>query len=221
MTQDRDDLKLPPEAFLAGYVDDELTSAERRAVEAWLARDEHAAALVEAQREFIQFWPSVPVPEPSPFTWARTLTGITAGLALANMAGTAAVQSAVKRPAPRPRWVRAALRWTGAAAAVLFLLVLNPLASHAPAPGPAVEPFPVATADDVDIVTLHAADADRLVVGNLPVREPLDLAAPGDVVVVSIQPDVDGMLPDLRLQAASPSPMIVAPLGPGNANPAP
>jgi anti-sigma factor RsiW len=219
MTRDHDNLPPAPEALLAGYVDGELTAAERAAVEARLAHDPAAAAEVEAQRQVLRLWPTVPPPEPSPLTWVRTLTGITAGLAVAATVPTAAVR-AVKLSVRRPVWFRAALRWTGAAAAVLFVLVLNPMASHEPAPVPSAEPFPVATPDDVDIVTLNAADADRLVVGNVPVRGPLDLAAPGDVVVVSIQPDVDGMLPYLRIHAESPSPMIVAPLDPAD-NPAP
>ncbi len=213
MTRDRDNLPPAPEALLAGYVDGELTAAERAAVETRLARDPAAAAEVEGQRALLRLWPTVPPPEPSPFLWARTLTGITAGLAVAGAVPTAVVR-AVKLPARRPAWFRAALRWTGAAAAVLLVLVLNPMAPHEPAPVPAAEPFPVATSEDVDIVTLNAADADRLVVGNVPVRGPLDLAAPGDVVVVSIQPDVDGMLPYLRIHAENPSPMIVAPLDP-------
>ncbi len=224
MIRDHDDRKLPPEALLAGYVDDELTAEERRAVAAWLDRDPEAAAEAEGQRELLRLWSAVAPPEPGAFTWARTLTGITAGLALAGAAGAPAVVRAAKLPVRRPAWVRAAVRWTGAAAAVLLVLVLNPMALHGPpTPVPTAEPYPVATSDEVDIVTLNAADADRLVVGNVPVRGPLDLAAPGDVVVVSIQPDVDGMLPDLRVHAENPSPMIVAPLGSGNGadNPSP
>jgi anti-sigma factor RsiW len=209
-------MKLPPEALLAGYVDGELTATERSAVEAWLQRDPGAAAELEAQRDLLRLWPTIPPPEPSPFTWARALTGITAGLALAGAAVSPVVVRAAKSPARRPGWVRAGLRWTGAAAAVLLVLVLNPMASQGPAPAPPAKPYPVVTADDVDIVTLNAVDADRLVVGNVPVRGPLDLAAPGDVVVLSIQPDVDGMLPSLHVHTENPSPMIVAPLGGGS-----
>lgn len=205
MIPDRQNADRLRDELLAAFVDGELTATERLDVEAWLARDAAAAALVEGQREVCQLSQTSQPPEPTAASWARTLAAIEAALSLAA-AGPSLDMRPLGHPALRPAWRTAVLRWAGGAAAVFLVLFLNPLA-------PQPEPFPVTATEDVDILTLHAADADRLVVGDLPLRDPLNLAIPGDVVVVSAKPDVDGMVPYLRINADNPAPMVVVPLG--------
>jgi hypothetical protein len=70
----------------------------------------------------------------------------------------------------------------------------------------------VVSADDVEIVSLRAADRVTLVVGVPPVTEPLVLASLGDVELDGVEPDADGMVPDVHMGEGSVTPMIVAPL---------
>ena len=72
----------------------------------------------------------------------------------------------------------------------------------------------VVSPDDVEIVSLHAADRATLVVGVMPVTEPLVLASVGDVEVEGVEPAADGMLPSIHMDERSTTPMIVAPLDP-------
>src|SRR5207248_8357618 len=103
-----------------------------------------------------------------------------------------------------------------AAAACLFV-VLWPRGHRPPQEPPAAEPLAVVSSDDVEIVSLRAADRDTLVVGIPPVTGPLVLAAVGDVELQGIEPDADGMIPDFHMDERSVTPMIVAPLDPAPA----
>lgn len=94
---------------------------------------------------------------------------------------TASVGGALRRPV----WMIAGL---SAAAALMGLLLAKslwtvpPLA--APQPQAVVEPFPVADADDVRIVSMDARDAASLVVGELPVAGVVEFAQPEDIRVI-------------------------------------
>ncbi len=78
-----------------------------------------------------------------------------------------------------------------------------------------VEPaFPVLLADEVDIMTIQAIDTTALVVGVPPVHEPLVLAAASEITLDRVEPDVDGMMPDMRWFDGSSPPMIAVPLAP-------
>jgi hypothetical protein len=97
----------------------------------------------------------------------------------------------------------------GAAAALFLGLTLNLLPE---------EPFPVASAEDVDIISVEAADAGTLVIGEPPLKEPLVWASAGDVTLERVEPDWDGMVPEVRMPSEGPDPpMIVAPLEGGPA----
>jgi len=76
----------------------------------------------------------------------------------------------------------------------------------------ASEPLAVVSPDDVEIVSLRAADRDTLVVGVPPVTGPLVWASLGDVELEGIEPDADGMVHDFHMDERSATPMIVAPL---------
>ena len=70
----------------------------------------------------------------------------------------------------------------------------------------------VVSPEDVEIVSLHAADRATLVVGVPPVTGPLVLASVGDVELEGVEPDTDGMVPSIHMDERSLTPMIVAPL---------
>ena len=102
-------------------------------------------------------------------------------------------------------------------AASLLLVLLSP---RGPGPAerlPAGEPLTVVSPDEVEIVSLRAADLDTLVVGVPPVTGPLLLASSGDVRLEGVKPDADGMVPDFHMDERSVTPMIVAPLDPAPA----
>jgi len=75
-----------------------------------------------------------------------------------------------------------------------------------------MDKFPVATAEEVVIRRVEGADTSLLVVGQLPVNGPLELAAPGEVHVFHVRPDrPDQMMPTVLEKGPSP-PMIWAKL---------
>jgi hypothetical protein len=179
------------------YVDGEFDAQTRLEIEDWLANHPAAAADVEAQRRLVEMVEATRPAEPDEAAWAQTLASIETGLAAA----------------PPTKWSawRSLTRWLSAAAAVLLFLVMDrtpPDQSGLPA----LEPLQVMSAEDVEILSVHAADEKTLVVGLPPVQEPLDLAGSGDVLVKDIRPDKDGMVPYVHHQAGGAAPMIVAPL---------
>ena len=108
-----------------------------------------------------------------------------------------------------------------AGAAAMWLIV----AGHAPPVIPiekqlaeeesGAEPaLPVLLADEIDIMTMQATDTAALVVGLPPVHEPLVLAAASDITLDRVEPDVDGMMPDMRWFDGNSYPMIAPPLTP-------
>jgi hypothetical protein len=70
------------------------------------------------------------------------------------------------------------------------------------------EPFPVASAEDVTIISMDAHDMGALVVGQPPVQEgPLEMASRNDVKVLHVEPaGPDG--PVARLVQGDEIPMI-------------
>jgi anti-sigma factor RsiW len=182
-----------PEA-LAAYVDGELPPAERAAVEAWLAGHPEAAAEVAALRRLSRLWEAAAPPEPSAPQWAALLAHIESALPAA----------AARRPLPWRRLVGGLAAGLAAAAVVLAVVLRDRPAEVVPPP--AIEPLPVVTADDVEIIRIDARDAGALVVGEPPLREALALLGPGEVIVDQVKSDVQGM--DPHFQQSGP-PMII------------
>lgn len=71
------------------------------------------------------------------------------------------------------------------------------------------EPFPVATAAEIEILSVNGADTHTLVVGNPPVEGALELLGPGDVTLFSVEAAPDEMVPEIRFHGPN-SPMIWA-----------
>jgi anti-sigma factor RsiW len=196
----------PSPEELAAYYDGELTAADRRRVEDWLADHPEAAAELRRLRRLEALWQAAAPAEPTSSAWAGVLRGIEQGVSPVRGA----------RPSARaPR--RAGLALVAAASAAVVLLALALGGRHPPAPlPPPQEPFPVASDADVEIVSVDADGAAAVLVGGLPLRHPIVLMAPGDVALRSVERDRDGQFPDVRLQADSDlSPMILGPVAAG------
>jgi anti-sigma factor RsiW len=185
---------------LAAYADGELAPAASAEVEAWLAEHPDAAAEVEAVRGLSRLWQAAPPPEPSAAQWADVLGRIEARLP--------APETLRPRRRRRLAGVVTGLAAAAAAAAILFAVRLPRPTEEVVLPPPPVEPLPVVTADDVEIISISAADARALVVGEPPVREELALLAPGEVTVDQVKSEVHGMNPYFQGDGST-APMIL------------
>jgi hypothetical protein len=208
-----------PEVF-AAYADGELDSAGpsaalRKQIEGWLVEHPEAAGTVEAQRQVTEWCQVTTAPDPGEPAW------------------TAMAQRLRALPLPPPQgrhWSRrawlAVLGGTAAAALWLALSQLWPLTrpgvvrnEHTPPGGELPRPpragqeadvFEVATAAEVEILSVQGDDTGTLVVGELPVQGALVLLQPGEVTLTSVQPARDNMVPEIRTGPTAP--MIWAPL---------
>jgi hypothetical protein len=197
----------PSPEQLAAYADGELDWSSRAQVQAWLLVHPEAAAEVESLRELAQLCRATVPAEPDAAAWASSLD---------NIERQAAGQRQHRRRALGlvARLIRAIVPLAGAAA-VLFVLWLHQPGQRDMPPGTEQpEPFPVASADDVDIISMDDADRQTLVVGKPPLSEPIVLVGPGDMTDIDIKPDQDGMVPTrARLADGGSTVMLVAPLG--------
>jgi len=191
--------------ILAGYADGEFEGRDdlallKQRVEDWLAEHPEARAELSQLRQLKQLWRDTTPPSPPPEVWLQMLAEV---------------------ETVRPRSVRAGAWRRGAAACAAVAASIALLASiwwsTRPATvqplGPANEedaPFAVAAAQEVEIMNVEGADTHTLVVGELPVKGPLELAAAGEVTVTSVQPAArDNMMPEVYVQGPG-RPMIWA-----------
>ena len=109
-----------------------------------------------------------------------------------------------RRTAAAPRWPR--VLWAGTAAACLALAWLawpqadpiHQVDDQRVEVQPEEDdlPFLVARADEIAIIGMEGGDTDSLVVGEPPVRGPLELATKDEIRVTNMQPDgADRMVP--------------------------
>jgi hypothetical protein len=221
-----EDARAPSPEQLAAFADGELDAGPlaplKPYVEEWLRDHPEARAEVEAQHRLADLWRATTPPDPGEAAWAALFARLPDALPLDTEAG-------------RRRW-----RWlawvagtvaTTAAAVGLALYLLRPAADDgraghdvrppvqaAPGADDDLTPFPVATADEVQILRVDGADTGTLVVGELPVRGALVLVGPGDVTITSVQPAADdNMVPQVRLEGAR-TPVVWAPLEGENAS---
>ena len=181
---DYPDSDSPTPQQLVAYGDGELDARTRARVQAWLDRNPEAAGELDAEHCLERSWATGSLPEPTPGEWSAVRKRIQAALA---------TPPAPRIPTPRrSRWTNA----VSAAAVFLALLLHRPTAKDVALPAAPLEtsvtPFAVVADKDVEILSMDAADADALVVGELPMRGPVVLAGPGDVILDRLLPD-DGM----------------------------
>ena len=204
----------PSPEQLAAYADGEADSATRDSVEAWLAEHADASGEVEALQQLARLCRSTPAPEPSAAAWDAVFQQIMVGV-------FQPAEAVPGRRRSRRLWASGAV--LGAAAAVLLAFVLSSLWRHPQSPEKTGrpteitergEPFPLAAADDVEIISIEDADIGTLLVGEPPVRGPLTLASASDVTLENVDPAADdGMVPKVHMGEAYP--MIVAPVDAG------
>ncbi|MCS6852385.1 MAG: hypothetical protein NZ700_14570 [Gemmataceae bacterium] len=180
--------------LLAAWADGELAEPARKEVEAWLAADAAARAEAEGQRQVRQWCQETPPPEPSAAAWAAAEAAIRARL------GAVPPAAAAPRGQAGGRLGVAVL-----AASVLLAVVLFRPSRPEPTASDPGEPFPVLAAHEVEIISIDDGDTVALVVGEPPVRHPLELASAGDI---TIQHPLD----DPRLDHRTSPPMLWAPL---------
>jgi len=200
--EDRDDL--PPE-WLAAYADGELTPAECRRVECWLAEHPEARADVEAQRRLARLFEETGVAVPGEEQWSDALAAVQRNLAAPRF-----------RPADWRRRIALGAAALAAAAALLLALVPNDRSPRNSVPVSEDEPqdmaeeaWPVVSADDVQILSMDDRDRGALVVGEPPVNEPLQLLA-ADEVQVNKAPDWQGRVGRLHTPQEPGAPVIMS-----------
>lgn len=198
-TNDRD--RIRPE-LLAAYVDGELDEQEAARVEEWLTAHPELAQDVADQRRLAQLWHLTPPPRAP--DWDASLARLHERL------------STARRPTGSRPWVLALFTVAGLAAAILLAVFWAGWPERPPLEeaGPsrvAVQPWPVVSADDVAIESLHDADRQALVVGEPPASAPLELLAVHEVVVTKLDVDDLGRMPRVSLDRGSDFPMIVMP----------
>jgi hypothetical protein len=132
----------------------------------------------DAESELVRLrdlFQSVSPPEVEEGAWSATLTRIHADIRTVKP----------HRRSPRPVWAFVGL---AAAAAVVAVLLARSWWVQTPSPSPTPEePFPVATAEDVDILSIAARDVAALVVGEPPVSGELIFASMDDVRVLKCE----------------------------------
>ncbi len=173
-------------AYAAGRLDQDGPQASLRGrIKDWLADHPAAAAEVEGQIRLLRLWRDTAAPDPGEAAWARVWAHLKD-----TPVGTA--------PRPGTPWKRrltwaAALVLGSAAAVLLTVTLVSPWGADQPPAN--LEPFPVASADEVDIIRVDGADADTLVVGRLPVDGPLPVATADEVEIVRINgADTDALV---------------------------
>jgi ferric-dicitrate binding protein FerR (iron transport regulator) len=179
----------PTPQELAAYADGELDGSDalaplRHKIEAWLEKHPAARGELEAQRHLRRIWDATTPPEPSEQAWERLVARLPA--------------EPCQPPRQPPLWTRT--RWLAAGAAIaaavaLFFVLRTPEPAvptpPAPQPGPfaAAElddgaPLQVASADEIEILSVAGSDMHTLAVRGLSVRDLLELLGPGELTLM-------------------------------------
>jgi anti-sigma factor RsiW len=178
---------------LAAYVDHGLSGDQRRRLEKWLADHPEVRAELEAQRRLARLWPATAPPDPGEAAWN-------------------AARIRAWKKWQQPRRIRVSfglLRAAALTAAAVAALVL--ILDRRVAPVREV-PMAAPTLGQLEVISMDPADAGPAARANRQ-WEAFVPAAPEDIIITSVQPDVDGMVPALYLPKGDAAvPMIVAPL---------
>jgi len=201
--------------WIAAYLDGEMDGNAdlaplRRQIQEWLLDHPEAGAEALAQRRLHLLMKATPAPEPTEAAWERVFTRLVElpapplPMRRGNTGRRVALVTAVLSTAAAV-WL--ALLWSQQAP-----LEENPplkpaplpvnIVQEKPVPPPqpreqptlvkrmVIEPLPVATEEEVEIIRIGGADVKTLVVGNLPVRGPLQIPGPGEVSLTREEPEV-------------------------------
>jgi hypothetical protein len=198
----------PSAELLAAYADGELDeegpqAALCRRIESWLARNPEMARTLDAHRRITEWCRDTAAEDPGPVAWASVMGRL-----------RLAVGSGQGRRWTSLPWLAAA---GGTAAACLVVAVTlvswlgkrdtayphNLMSLAQPQPRALredAEPdvLPVATASEVEVLSVKGEDTTTLVVGELPVEGPLPLLQTNEVTFTRIEPARDNMVPEVR-----------------------
>ncbi len=201
MNADRDNLENNPIPEDPAFADSEPLHPAAE-MEAWLGSHPEAAGEVQSLRGFVNLWQDYTIPEPLPSTWDRTLQNI---------------ENTLAQPRPRPvPWGGSLLSRLGlgglVAAGFAGLLTVRFLM---PGPDPkttepvviAEEPYPVASSDEITIISMDPRESRNLVVGRTPIPGDLDWANFEDVTVENAKPNAENQVPEMHKTGNKP--MIV------------
>ncbi len=198
--------------LLAAYADGELDAlpALKKQVAAWLAGDLEVQAELESLHHYREWWQATVPADPGVKTWSALLARLQRRL------GPVLADNEQKSRRRR------LLRLAGLAAAVVACVWLGgswwftgptgqrpELAAVSPGGGAAAEPelLPVAAAAEVEILSVAGADTPTLVIGEPPVRGPLELLAAGEATLA--EGDSAAPNPEIRMRGPR-RPMIWA-----------
>lgn len=193
-------------AYAAGELDGDAALAPfKEQVEKWLA--EHPQDLPATENWLQDLWETSRPAEPETTHFDAILERLQS---LPTDGG--------RRPVPagiRWRLLAAGLAAMAAAVWLAFALVSSPQdivkddANATTVASTPPEAFQVASSDEIEILSVDGAATSTLVVGRVPVQGPLELLAPGDVTLTSVQPaDGDNMVP--RVHKGHETPLIWA-----------
>jgi anti-sigma factor RsiW len=198
--------------LLAAYADGELDEVRRAEVEAWLSAHPSAHQLLESQlrlsRHNRRLWQAAAPAAPGECGWAEVFGRVQ------DVLDSPAAPAASAPSRPR-RWRLLASALSTAAAATIALYLGTSGGDSGPAvvaDGSSIEPLIIASAADVDVISMDDRDAANLVVGIPPLTGKVVLAAADDVKLKNVQKDADGMMPKVQMNDAGLAPMIIAPI---------
>jgi hypothetical protein len=191
MNADRDNLENNPVPEDPALADGDLMLPGCE-MQAWLHNHPDAAAEIQSLRNFVDLWQDYTVPEPLPSTWDRALQNIEITLA---------------QPRPRPiPWGGSLLSRLGLGGlvaagfagllAIRFLLPGPDLKTTEPVVA-AEEPYPVATSDEITIISMDPRESRSLVVGRPPIPGDLEWANFEDVTMEKAMPNADNQVPEM------------------------
>ena len=199
-------------AYFDGELDDRADLADLRTrLEAWLKCHPDAFAVQQESQALRNLWQETMPPEPGDEVWSQMLQRI----------------DAARQPLPSA--ARGKRRFAVGAIAiglalgfglVLSLWQLIPSSGgdgvasvvtpekHAPGEAEESEVLPVATASEVVILRVAGEDTDALVVGELPLHGPMELAEPGEIRFFQVQPASKDHVPQ-RVRLEGPNRPII------------
>jgi hypothetical protein len=187
----------PDPQLLAAYFDGELEGRDdvadvRAKIEAWIETHPEAQEEWCKHRELQQAWLDTTPADPGPATWNQVLEQIRAKRQVSEPGAQAA--------GGRRVWLAVG---AFAASVALFVGLLfaamrgiestpkNDITINPKVPEPEVEVFQVATADEIRIIWIDGADTAAMIVGDMPLNEPMELVATSEFRVVTCCPKMN------------------------------
>ena len=183
----------PDPQLLSAYFDGELEADVRARIEVWLEAHPETAEEWAVHKKVRTLWRDTTPAEPRAAVWDQVLERIDVQR-----------KQPIAAPAGQRPWLTAGII---AASIVIFIgLLLGGLRSMLPKPGPEqplvklpqptedfadIDMLQVAAASEVTILRIDGADTEAVVVGEMPVSGPLDLAASGEVCITCKCPRVN------------------------------